>query len=890
MYVSRWLDMARARVRSLLRRAEVEGELEKELRFHLEQQVKDNQAAGLPPDEARWAAARRLGGASQISEECRDARRTNTLAELFQDLRYAARTFIHTPGFSLAIVLTMALAIGANTAIFSVIEGVLLRPLPYNRPDRLVRLFVNNREFAKFPLNPFDLRDYRDRSRSFESLAGYSRDDLQLSRTGKPEKLTGFAITSGFFHVLGGKPLIGREFTRLEELPANGHVVILSNQLWRTRFAANRDILGQKIILNGEPYAVIGVMPPGLEHPGNDYHEVAYGKPVDVWIPFPFKDDPNNRGTHFVDGIGRLKNGITLNQAEAEINAVMAQLAREHGEDRGWHVTLTPLRREIVGGSQRLLWILLGSVSVVLLIACVNAANLLLARASVREREIALRSALGARRGRLLRQLLTESILISVAGAALGAVLAVAGVKALVSLLPPDFPRASDIHVNGLLFLFAFLVALITGILFGLAPAWQGSAVDLRQSLHEGSRSVTGGRGSLRLRNALVVSEVALACVLLTGAGLMLRSFFNLLRTDPGFRPQHVLTASLSLRTPDYDQRNSDLATRFYEQLLTRLAGNPGVVVAGLGTDLPWTGYNENTGFAIDGKQPPPHTEFHARYHAASADYFRALGIPLLRGRFFNAHDRKDSQPSLIINRYMERLYWPGESAVGKRISFEDHPKEKDWLTVVGVVGDVKDTPASDRAEPAFWWALDQQPFLDVVIVVRGPSAPDLLASSIRNSVHGLDPTLAVGDLQTMQQITDRAYASARFSLALLALFALLALTLAAIGAYGVISYSMNQRSHEFGLRIALGAQPNDLLAYVFAQGMKLALAGTVIGFIGSLACARVLASLLYQVEEHDPLTLAAAFLTVLIAAACACYLPARRATHSDPMTALRAD
>ncbi|HEX4167255.1 MAG TPA: ABC transporter permease [Bryobacteraceae bacterium] len=890
MYLSRWLDVVRARIRSLLRRGQVESELEKELRFHLEQQAEANRAEGMPAVEARLKATHRLGGTAQISEECRDARRTNAVADMLQDLRYAARTFVRTPGFSAAIVLTMALAIGANTAIFSVVHGVLLRPLPYPHADQMVRLFLNSSEFPKFPLNPFDLRDYRDRSRSFESLAGYSRDDLQLSRTGKPEKLTGFAVTSGFFHVLGAKPMIGREFTRREELPSNGHFVVLSNQLWRSRFAADPAVLGQKTILNGEAYTIVGVMPQGLEHPGNDYHAVAYGKPVDVWIPFPFKDDPANRGSHFMDGIGRLKNGVSLGQAKTEINAVMAQLAREHEGDRNWRVNLTPLHREIVGGTRRLLWILLGAVSVVLLIACVNAANLLLARATVREREIALRSALGARRGRLARQLLTESILISLAGAALGAVLAVAGVKVLVSLLPADFPRASDIHVNALLFLFALVVALVTGVLFGLAPAWQGSAIDLRHSLHEGSRGVTNSRGSLRLRNTLVVSEVALACLLLIGGGLMLRSFVNLLRTDPGFRPAGVTAASISLRTPNYDSVKPEVISRFYEQLISHIAHQPGVTIVGAGTDLPWTGYNENTGFIIEGKQPPPHSDFHARYHTASPDYFRALGIPLLRGRFSKAHDSKDGRRSLIINRATERLYWPGENAVGKRISFEDHPKEKDWLTVIGVVGDVKDTPASDAAEPAFWWSLREAPFLDMAVVVRGNLPPEKLASYIRTAVHDLDPNLAVADVQSMQEVVAQNYASARFSLLLTGLFALLALTLAAIGTYGVISYSMNQRRHEFGLRIALGAQPNDVLAFVFRQGMKLAIAGTVIGLLCSLLFGHVLGSLLYQVNEHDPLTMAGAFLAALMAAAAACYVPARRATHNDPMNSLRAD
>ena len=388
----------------------------------------------------------------------------------------------------------------------------------------------------------------------------------------------------------------------MDELPANGRVVILSHQIWSSRFSSDPAILGKKVILNGEPYRVVGVMGPQFEHPGNEYHALAYGERVDVWTPFPFRDNPSNRGSHFMDGIGLLRSGVNAAEAQTELTSVMAQMGKEHPGDRGWRVILTPLHSEIVGGKQRLLWTLLGSVIIVLLIACVNAANLLLARATVRGREFAVRAALGAKRSRLIQLLLTESMLLSLVGAILGIGLAIAGVKMLVALLPPDFPRARDIHVDGAVFLFTLGIALATGILFGLAPAWQGSNIDLRSSLHQSGRSSTGTRGVLRLRNALVVSEIALACLLLTGAGLMLRSFSNLLHTDPGFRPGGVLTASISLRTPSYDYRKPETINTFYEQLTASLQSAPGVSAAGIGTDLPWTGYDENTGFTIEGR------------------------------------------------------------------------------------------------------------------------------------------------------------------------------------------------------------------------------------------------------------------------------------------------
>lgn len=888
----RWTDILRNRLRSLFQRGQVDLELDKELRFHLEQQIEENLAVGMSPLDARLSALRKLGGVTRIQEECREMRRTNHLEDFLQDLRYASRTLGRSPGFAAVIVLTMALSIGATSAIFSVINGVLLKPLPYPRPSQLVRMFLSSAEYPKFPINPFDFRDYRSRSRSFESLAAYTRNDLQLSGTGEPVRLAGFSVTAGFFRVLGLHPAMGREFSTTDELPGNGHQVILSDKLWRTRFASRRDVIGQKIILGGVPLTVIGVMPRGVEHPGNEYHAVAYGETVDVWTPFTFQGNPSNRGSHYLDGIGRVKNGITPLEAQGELDAIMAQLGREHEQDRGWRVMVIPLHREIVGRSQRMLLVLLTAVGMVLLIACVNAANLLLARATARQREVAIRAAVGARRSRLVRQMLTESVLISLIGAVFGAAIAIAGVKALVSLLPADFPRGSDIHVNAAVFLFTLAVALATGILFGLAPALQGSRSDLRGSLHESGRSTTNTSGSLRLRNILVVSEVALACILLMGAGLMLRSFVNLLRTDPGFRPERVLTASLSL--PELRYKTADAVERFYDRLLKEVSSAPGVRAAGVGTDLPWTGYDENLGgFNIEGKKPPPHQEFHARYHVASDDYFRALGIPLLHGRFFDAHDNKDGASVLIVNESMARRYWPGEGALGKRLSFEDHPKEKDWLTIVGIVSDVKDTPASSGAEPAFWWPLLQQPgplSADASVAIRGDGDESLIVHQLRAAVHTLDPDLAVADVHLMDEVADRSYSAARFALFLVGLFAGLALTLAAIGTYGVISYAVNRRSHEFGVRMALGAQSRDVVTSVLGEGMRLAAAGAIAGVVCGLALGRLLGSLLYEVHANDPLSIAAACLVAISASAVACYVPARRATHCDPMNALRAE
>src|SRR5947209_3107987 len=468
----RWQDLLRMRMRSLFSRGRVERELDKELRFHLEQAVDEGIASGLPPAEARRAALRTLGGIAQIQEECRDMRRTNFIENLGQDLRYALRMLAKSPGFTLVMAITLALSIGATSAIVGVINGVLLRSLPYRNPSKLVRIFTSTVDFPKFPINPNDFRDFRSRLHSFESMAAYTRKDLQLSGSGEPVHLSGFSITARFFHVLGLRPAVGREFDFQDELPGRGHIAIVSDSIWRTRLGGRNDALGKKIMLNAEPYTVIGVMPPGVQHPGNMYHAVAYGDTVDIWTPFTFEGDSKNRGSHFLDGIARLRPGVTAGEAQGELNAVMQQLAREHPDgDSGWKVMVISLEKEIVGRSERLLLVLLGAVALVLLLACVNAANLLLARATARQREFALRAAVGARRRRIIQQMLTESILLALIGSVLGAALAAAGVKALVALLPAGFPRAGDIHVDTPVFVFSLLYACGSVGFCGLIPA-----------------------------------------------------------------------------------------------------------------------------------------------------------------------------------------------------------------------------------------------------------------------------------------------------------------------------------------------------------------------------------------------------------------------------------
>ncbi len=892
MRLRRNWDIVRMRWRSLALRQRVEADLDKELRFHLEQQIEEYLSAGMPPAEARRAALRKQGGVTQIQEQCRDMRRTDFIDNLWRDLRYALRALGKNPGFTVVMTLTLALAIGANSAIFSVIDGVLLRPLPYPEANRITRVFFHSATYSHFPLNPFDFRDFRTRNRSFDSLAGFTRGDLQLSGSGQPERFTGFQVTAGFFRVLGLRPARGHDFEANTEIPGNEQQVILSDRLWRNRFAGDPNVIGRKITLDSRPFTVAGVMPPGTEHPGNEYNGVAHGETVDVWWPFAFRGDPAQRGSHYLEVIGRLKKGVSSTQAQAEMNALIAQVNREHpGALEGWQALVIPLYQEIVGPSERLLLVLLGAVGLVLLIACANAANLLLARATARQREIAVRTALGAGRMRLVRQMLTESLLIAVIGGACAMAVAIVGVRSLVALLPASFPRADTIHVNAAMFLFHAADLPDNRNTVRTGARFTGYAQrHCKMPCAPAEGAPAAAAATSRLRSALVVGEVSLACLLLIGAGLMLRSFVNLLRADPGFRPEHLLTASVSLPDASYKPLET---LNFWGRLTASLDAVAGVRAAGVGTDLPWTGYDDNiSGFTIEGKKPAANEDFHARYHVASPGYFRALGIPLVRGRFFTAGDNMKAPLSLIINRSMARRYWPNEDALGKRFTFEDHPKEKDWMTIVGVVGDVKDKPESPAAEMALWWPIGQTPVSvnNMSVVVRGSSDPALLANDLRQAVRQLDPTLAVANVRPMDEIADGNVSTPRFALFLVALFAGLALTLAAIGIYGVISYAVSQRTREFGLRMALGAQTGDVQRLVLRHGVKLALAGVALGLVGALALGRVLWSLLYQVSAADPATFALVSARAIAVAALACYLPARRATAVDPAHALRSE
>lgn len=884
------LSDLRYRLRALFRCDTVETELDQELHFHFEKEVEKHMHSGLTEEESRRRARLVFGGDSQIKEDCRKARGTGFIETTLQDVRYALRQLRENPVFAVVMILTLSLSIGANSAIFSVIDSVLLRSLPYRQPEKLTRIFMTSDAFPRFSLNPFDFRDMRARNRSFESMAAYNRSDMQLAgNSGDPIRVNGVRITAGFFHVLGIEPELGREFDTNAEIPGNELQVILSDRLWRTQFGADPKILGRKLTLNAQPFTVVGVMPPGTAHPGNQYHALSYGEDVDLWSPFAFEGNPAQRGSHYIEGIGRLKDGVTAETAQGEVFSMMNTISHEHGSDMGqWRMLVVPLDREIVGPNRQMLLVLLGAVAMVLLIACANAANLLLARAAARQKELAVRMALGASRTRLVRQLLTESLLLALTGGAFGLLLALGGVKGLVSLLPSDFPRLHEIHVSTPVFLFTFLISSATGILFGLVPALQASRTDPRQGLHESGRAATDSTKLSRMRDALVMAEVSLACVLLVGAGLMFRSLLNLLHLDPGFQHQHVLTANLWL--PNAAYKTPPEQSRFYQRLATELESIPGVSSAGLGSDLPWTGWDDNAEFSIEGRRPPPHQSFGARYHTATWDYFRTLGIPLMRGRFFTPEDNADRPKVIVINQALANLYWTKSDALGKRIAFDDHPKESDWLTIVGIVGDVKDKPESANTHPAFWWSALQTPFSQMSVVVRANTDSQALTQAVHAAVHRIDPSLAVAEVQWMDDVADATVATPRFAFVLVGIFAGLAILLATIGTYGVIAYSVSRRTPEFGLRMALGAQRMDVLLLVLRQATILTLSGAVFGMILAFMAARVLKSLIYEVNPSDPLIFSAAVVFVIAMALAACCVPARKATRTDPMIALRAE
>lgn len=797
---------------------------------------------------------------------------------LIQDLRFGLRLLRKNPGFTAVAVFTLALSIGANAAIFDVVNAVLLKPLPYKEPDRIVRVFESHPRRPTFPISPANFLDYRERTDAFDDFATFARRDLDLSVNGRPERLAGMGVSHGFFHLLGFEPELGRAFLPTDEIKGNENVAIISHALWERSFGKDASIIGAPVTLSGLSFTIVGVMGPGLQHVGGDYHSLPHGGGVDIWSPLTM--DPKVRTSHFLNAIARIKPGITREQAESRMNVIAVQLEEQYPEDKDWRIRLVPLRDEIVGGAQTMLLILFGAAGFVLLIACVNIANLLLATATARQKEIAVRTALGAGRFRLIRQMLTESLLIAAVGGVAGLLVARWGIQALVAL-GPQIPRMHMISLDWRTFAFALGASLLTGALFGLAPALQISKVNLNESLKEGGRGSAGGARHNRLRGLLVVAEVSLAFVLLIGAGLLMRTFFHLQKVDPGFNPDRVVTASIDLPGARYATGRE--AWGFYRELMGRLAALPEVQGAAATSDLPWTGYDENTSFGIEGRQFPAGEYPSAQYHFATPDYFRTLAIPLLAGRFFSDADNTDAPRVIVINKSMADRYWPDEDAVGRQVRMWGETR-----TIAGIVGDLKDSPGELRAKPGFFFPLAQQAQSGMVLVLRTQGDPMSMVAAMRSEIAAIDKDLPLSDVKTLEQVASSAVARTRFTMLLLSVFAGVALLLAAVGIYGVMSYSITQRTHEIGIRVALGAQRRDVIGLVARQGMSLALAGLGAGLTAALALTRVMSSLLFGVSATDPITFAGIAVLLIGVALGACFVPARRATKMDPMVALR--
>jgi len=813
-----------------------------------------------------------------------------------QDLRYGLRMLFKNLGFTVVAALALALGIGANTAIFSVVNAVLLRPLPFDEPDRVVMLWGSSEQgkalgYDSLAVSGPNYIDWRDQNHVFERMAAFRAWFWNLTSGQEPEQIQGARVSPAFFSTLGVKPILGRAFLPEEDRAGADKVVIIGYGLWQRRFGADPKLVGKTISLDNQSYTVVGIMPSGFRFPGgaNLIPGLSFSPRTEMWMPLDLTREENNDRTTFnLAVIGRLKPGIKLAQARAEMDTVARRMERQYPSiNEGLSIKLVPLPEQVVGGIRPALLILLGAVGFVLLIACANVANLLLARSSVRRKEFAIRTALGAGRLRLVRQLLTESLLLATLGGVAGLMLALWGIDSLVALLPDSVPRADEVTVDWRILAFVAGISLLTGLLFGLAPALQASKTDINESLKEGARGATAGLRRNRTRGLLVISEVSLSLVLLVGAGLLIKSFVRILMIDPGFNAKNVLTMEVLLPfLPPSKYASGAEAAAFFRQALERINKLPGVNYAGAVSSLPLSGAVEASSFSIEGRPaPPPDQKPAAEYSIIESDYFHAMGIPLIRGRAFTEQDTKDKPRVVIINQTMARRFWPGEDALGKqlKIGFEKEPRE-----IVGIVGDVKQTTLNAEPQSGVYLPEQQFPYPGLTLVVRTTSAPGGVTAAVRKEIQSLDPSIPLSNIRTMEGVLSASLAQKRFSMLLLAIFAGVALVLAAVGIYGVMAYTVAERTHEIGIRMALGARGRDVLKLVVGQGMALALIGITIGLIAAFAVTRVMASLLYGVSAKDPLTFIGVAVFLAAVALLACYIPARRAMKVDPMVALR--
>jgi putative ABC transport system permease protein len=874
MRIERWLYAIPLRLRSIFRRHALEHELEDELQFHLEQRARQYATAGSTPDEARRQALRDMGGIEFTKEQCRDARHVTPFEDLINDLRFSLRTLRKAPGFTAAAVLTLALGIGANAAIFSVVNAVLLRGLPYPDARRILTLSSND----SLP----DVEDIQKRTQSFTAIGGITSQALDLTGEGEPVQIFAGLCNADFFEALGIRPAVGRAFATSEDSYGGPTLVVLTNGFWKSHFGSDSSIVGKTIRLSGNSYTVIGVLSPEFWLPGRPVDVLAS---VRVVNPLAAKF----RGVHFLKTYFRLKADTSPAQAAAEMRSVDQWLSDNFPEEnRDYHRSLLPLQEAIFGDVQSQLLVLFAAVGLVLLIACVNFASLQLARSATRQREIAIRAALGAPSGRLIRQMLTENILLSLIGGSAGLLLASGGVRLLLSLKPAGLPRLENTSIDAAVLGFTFTVSLFTGVLFGLVPAFKAAAQGIGARLKEEGRTTAGVGSGFRVRKFLVVSEFALALVLLIGAGLTIRSFLLMHRVDPGFRPEHVLTMRLEL--PEAGYRESSRQRQFHQQLLESLNSIPGSR-AGMISELPMSGDFLTHNFVIQGRPPlAPGSEPEVQTRTIAGDYFRLMRIPLLAGRDFGPQDRAGSLHVAIVNQSFVARYFSGQDPLGARVEWA-RSEPPDWMTIVGVAGDVKHFGPDVPEQPAvydLYSQTNQQWKRWMYVTIRTDVPTATLLGEVKQCLWAIDNQLPLTQVSSMDGVVSASLDPQRFNLTLLCIFAAVALALAIVGIYGVISFTVTQRTNEIGIRVALGAQHRNVLGLILAQGARLALLGCALGIVASLALTRYMSHFLFGISPRDPQTFVAIPCGLFGVALLACYVPARRALRVDPIIALR--
>jgi len=866
----------------------MEREMDEEMRYHIEARAADLAEQGVPQEDALRQARLEFGGMETAKDECRDAVGVSFIETLMQDARHGVRTMLRAPVFTITTIAVLALGIGANTAIFSVVDAVLLRPLAYRDSGRLVTILMSGED----PVSVANYIDWRDQSRSFAAMGAADFWSPNLTSGDSPEHLTGLKVTQNLLPLLGVQPMLGRLFAAGEDQEGADGEVILSYRLWQRKFSSDPGVLGKSVSLDGKGYVVVGVMPRGFQF------APFWATHAELWTPLAFGARIHDRGGNSLRIFARLNDGVSLKQARSEIAGITGRLEQQYpGTNR--EVVVVPLKERVVGKIETPLLVLLIAVVFVLLITCANVAHMLLARAAARQKEVAVRAALGARRGRIIRQFLTESLLLGGVGGVAGLGLAALATRALVAIGPASIPRVQTVTIDWRAAIFLFSATVVTSIGFGLAPALQSLSINVQDTLKEGSRGNSQGSGQNRLRSALVVSEFALALMLLIGAGLMIRTFAALQEVDAGFNPHHVISIAVSVA----GSKEADPARReiFYRQLIERVRALPGVQAAGGINHLPLAGDSWGWPFAIEGRpKPRPGESPGCVYRIVTPGYFEAMQLPLIRGRNISDTDNATAPGVVIINERAAQEYWPGEDPLGKRISFDsDTANLPTWLTIIGVSKDAKqDDWAAHPLPEVYLAALQNREFLGspasyfayITLVARTAGDPAALAPAMKEAAWSFDRNLAISQVVTMDGVVAEATAEPRFEMLLLTIFATVALVLASVGIYGVISYSASRRTHEIGVRMSLGATRGDVLLLVVRQGVWLALAGSGAGIVGALLLSRLMTKLLYGVQPTDPATFATVAMGLGLVAILACYLPARRAMRIDPVAALRCE